>query len=134
MARSPLALRGFLACDERPCPEMIEIGTQRFDTCGIDGVNPATADRSIDDEVGLLENAEVLGNGRATDWKVPREFTHRQRTFEESDEDRAPCRIAQGRPHTETAIPPPRSVEFLCTRHGGKAPPIYGPSADSASA
>jgi hypothetical protein len=49
----------------------------------------------VDDEAGLLEDAEVLRDGGAADREVGRELAHRPRPAAEELEDLPPRRVAQ---------------------------------------
>ena len=65
-------------------PEPLEIRAQRIHAGGIDLVDAPVADGAIDDEVGALENPQVLRDGGAADRKVARELADRQRAAEQT--------------------------------------------------
>ena len=72
-----------------------EIVTERVNAGGIELVQPAVADWLIDHEMGLLEHAQVLRDGRAADGKVACELANRHGAVEQTLENRPPGGVAQ---------------------------------------
>ena len=76
-------------------PESIEIPTQSIDAGGIELVEPPGADSTVDHEVRVLENPQVLRYRGPGNGKVARQLTDRQRPLEEPLENRPTSRIAE---------------------------------------
>jgi hypothetical protein len=98
---SPFLLRlhfhASLEGDERVCPETLKVGPQRGHRLRIDGVQAARSLRAVRDQVGVLQNPEMLGNTRAADRELARKFADRQRTLmDQAGEDRSSGGVAEG--------------------------------------
>jgi hypothetical protein len=79
---------------QRVIPESIEICPERIDALRIQLVDAAIANRPVDDELRVLEHAEVLRNGRTADGEIASEGPDGQWALEQALEDGAPGRIA----------------------------------------
>ena len=98
---SPFLLRlhfhASLEGDERVCPETLKVGPQRGHRLWIDGVQAARSIRVARDQVGVLQNPEMLGNARAADRELARKFADRQRTLvDQAGENRPSSGVAEG--------------------------------------
>ena len=76
-------------------PEPVEERAQRVDARGIELVDAPVAVRPIEDQVGLLEHAQVLGDRRPADREVAGQLADRQRAAQQALEDRAPGGVAE---------------------------------------
>ena len=81
---------------ERVDPESVEIAAQAFKALGIEMINTPVSDLLIEDKVGILQHAQMLGDGRPGDWELGGEFAYRQRTFEQTSQDGSPRAITHG--------------------------------------
>ena len=79
-----------------PGPEPIKIGTQSVDAGGIQRIEPSVSCRAIDDQMRVLQDAQVLRNRRTADRKAARELADRPRALQQTLENRQPGRIAEG--------------------------------------
>jgi hypothetical protein len=79
-------------------PEPLKISAQRFKARRIHRVHTASSFRAVGDKTGVLEHAQVLGNGGAADWEVASQLAHGAWTFDEALEDGATSAVAQGVP------------------------------------
>ena len=77
-------------------PEAIEVRAKRFDAGGVQLVEPAIALGPVDDQMRVLQDSQVLGNGRTADGEASSKFADRLRTVEEPLEDGPSGRITQG--------------------------------------
>jgi hypothetical protein len=87
--------RRALVRSEGVVPEAVEVRSQRLYASRIELVEPTVAVGSVDHQVGVLENAEVLRNRGAADREAPSQFAHRLRSLQEPFEDRSSGRISQ---------------------------------------
>jgi len=69
-------------------PEAIEVGAQRVDACGIQLVDSPISDRSIDDQVRVLQDPQVLRDRRTADREAARELADWLRPLKQTFEDR----------------------------------------------
>ena len=76
-------------------PELIEVLAQRLERVRVERVNAARAVGAIDDEPGVLEDAEVLRDRRPAHGKVARQLADRPGPVDEPREDPAPGGIAE---------------------------------------
>jgi hypothetical protein len=76
-------------------PEPIEIRAHRLDARGIERVDPPVADRAVSDELGALQDSQVLRDCRAGHREIARKLADRQGTVEQAFEDRASRRVAK---------------------------------------
>jgi hypothetical protein len=88
-------VRRALICRKGLIPKPIEVRAQRLDPCGIQGIEPTVAVRTIDDKVGVLEDAQVLRHGRPADRQSARELTHGLGPLEKAFQDRSSRRITE---------------------------------------
>ena len=58
-------------------------------------VEPAVADRAVDDQAGVLQHLQVLGDRRPADRQPRRQLPHRQRTGREAFADRPPGGVSE---------------------------------------
>ena len=70
---------GFLKGAERLCPHLVEVRAQTGHAFRIELVKPARAYLGVGHEPHILQNLEVLRNGRTRDRKHPREFIDGER-------------------------------------------------------
>jgi len=75
-------------------PKTIEIRAQRFDAGWVQLVEPAVPLRTIDDQMRVLQNSQVLRNRRPADRETTGQFSHRLGPVEQPLEDGPPGRIA----------------------------------------
>jgi hypothetical protein len=61
---------GLLKAGQRAAPELIEFGPELLETVGIDLVDAAIAVGPVGDQPGVLEDLEVLRDGRPADRKL----------------------------------------------------------------
>ena len=87
--------RGALVRRKGLIPKPIEIRAQRLDPCGIQGIEPTVAFRTIDDKVGVLEDAQVLRHRRPADRQAARELAHGLGSLEQAFQDRPSRGITQ---------------------------------------
>ena len=87
--------RGAFVGGKGMVPEAIEVGAQGLDTGRVQLVQAPVALRSVDDQVGMLQDAQVLRDGRTADRKPSRQFTDRLGTGEQALEDCSSGRIAE---------------------------------------
>src|SRR5271169_1683544 len=78
-----------LECGQGLIPELVEVGAQGADAVQTHLVNAAVAVGPVDDQPGVLEHFEVLGDGRAADGQVTRQLSDRLRTSCQAFKDRA---------------------------------------------
>jgi hypothetical protein len=76
-------------------PKPIEIVPEGIDARRIQFVDPAIAGGPIDDEAGVLQDPQMLGDGRTADREVAGELAHRLRAVQQAFEDRAARRITE---------------------------------------
>ena len=81
---------------ERVVPEPIEIRAQRFDPAGIQLVETAVADRPVDDELCVFEDAQVLGDRGPADRKARAPVRRPAVVLQQPLEDGAPGGVAEG--------------------------------------
>src|SRR3954469_22797819 len=79
-------------------PEPVEVGAQRGQAGRVDAVDPAVAGRLVDDQPGVLEDLEVLGDGWAADRQAAGDLADGARTLGEPLEDRAAGGVPRARP------------------------------------
>jgi len=89
-------LRCALERGESVSPEPIEIRAERRQPFGVDAVEPAVADLPDVNKPGLFQDAQVLRNRRPADREPARQRPYRERPVDESLEDRAAGRVAEG--------------------------------------
>jgi len=77
-------------------PKAIEVRAQLLDARGVQFVESAVSVGPIDDQMGVLQDSQVLGDCRPGDRKAPGEFADRLRPAQQPFEDGPPGRIAQG--------------------------------------
>jgi len=77
-------------------PKAIEVRAQRLDARGVEFVESAVSIGPIDDQMGVLQDSQVLGDRRPGYGETPGEFADRLRPVEQPLEDGPPGRIAQG--------------------------------------
>jgi hypothetical protein len=76
-------------------PETIEVRPEGFDARRVQLVEAAVSIRTIDDQVRLFENSQVLRDRRAADREGLRELADRLRSLKQSFEDGSPGWIAE---------------------------------------
>ena len=76
-------------------PELIEILTQRLESFGIQLIEAAVALAPVEDEIGVFQNPQVLGNGRTTDRKPGRQFPNRKRAGKKTSQNRPAGSVAK---------------------------------------
>jgi len=81
---------------QRLGPEAIEVRAQRIEGLGIERVQTPGSRGPIRDQMGALEHAKVLGDGRPAHWEVTSELSDGQRAPEQAREDGAAGGIAEG--------------------------------------
>ena len=79
-------------------PEPVEVGAELGQTVGVDPVDAAVARGLINDQPSVLEDLEVLRDGRSADRQPTRELSHGAGAIGEPFEDCASCVIAEGGP------------------------------------
>ena len=81
---------------QRLRPEPIEIRPQRLNRVRVDGVEATRSRSAVDNQVRVLQYAQMLRNRRPTDWKFAGEFPDRERAVvSEPSEDGPARRIAE---------------------------------------
>ena len=76
-------------------PEAVEVGAKRLDAGRIQFVEAAISVGPIHDEMGVLQDSQVLRDGRSADGETSRQFTNRLRSLKEPLQNGSPGRIAQ---------------------------------------
>src|SRR5256885_12350708 len=61
------AFDAFLEGDQRDSPELVEILAQGREGFGVELIEPAVSDGTIDHQASVLEHTQMLGNGRPAD-------------------------------------------------------------------
>jgi hypothetical protein len=92
-----LLLDGGLEAGQGLVPEVVEIRAQIAQAVGIEPIDAAGADRLVDDQPGILQHLQVLGDRGPADWQVARQLTDRPWTIGQPFEDGSPRGVAQGR-------------------------------------
>ena len=87
--------RSFLKRDQGVIPEPVEVGAKRLDAGGVELVQASRARGAIDDQLRVLEDAEVLRNRRPADRKLAGNFADGQRTVEEPLDNRTASGVAE---------------------------------------
>jgi len=77
-------------------PKAIEVRAQRLDARGVQFVESAVSIGPIDDQMGVLQDSQVLGDRRPGDRKAPGELADRLRPVQQPLEDGSAGRIAEG--------------------------------------
>jgi hypothetical protein len=85
-----------LECRQGSVPEPVEVLAQCRDAFGVELIDPAVADLSVNDQSRLLEHLEVLRDGGSAHWQLARQIHDGTGPIGEAFEDRAPRRIAKG--------------------------------------
>src|SRR5262247_2857937 len=76
-------------------PDLVEVAAQPGDAAGIQLVDPAGTGGPVEDEAGLLQRAQVLGDGRPADRQFAGELPDRARPAGQPLEDGPPGRVAE---------------------------------------
>ncbi len=79
----------------RLSPEPIEVVAERIDAGRVQLVDSPITLGTIDDQMRVLQDPQVLRNRGTADRKAARELAHRLRSLEQAFENRPPGRIAQ---------------------------------------
>src|ERR1700674_4978614 len=81
---------------ERRAPQAIEVRAHAFNAVGVKLVEVARALFSLAHEPTLLQDLQVLRDGRPTHWQVPCEFPDRERAACEARHDRPSGGVPEG--------------------------------------
>lgn len=73
---------------ERIIPKPLEIGADAFDAGRVELVDPAVSDLAPKDQVGLLEDAQMLGNSWAANRKTLGDLVDCGRAFSQTFKNR----------------------------------------------
>lgn len=85
---------------ERVRPEQFEKRPHRIQPIGIDGIQAPVTLSAVDDEAGILQHAQVLGDRRPADGKATRDFDHWPGSLAKPMQDQSPGVITQGVEHS----------------------------------
>jgi hypothetical protein len=85
-----------LKCAEGRIPEAIEMSAETGNAPWIETVKTASPGLAVENETGLLEDAQVLGYGGTADGQAAGQFADGQRAGRELLEDGHACRIGDG--------------------------------------
>src|SRR5262245_6639286 len=89
-------LRRLFERSERAAPELIEVLPNVLQPRRVHLIQVARAPPCREDEPGLLQHLQVLGDGRSRDGEIARDLRDRARAVDEAFKDRSAGGIAQG--------------------------------------
>ena len=69
-------------------PELVEIGADTFNPGGVQLVDAPISDLPVEDQFGVFQDAQMLGNGRSTDRQAFSDLVDSGRAFSQTLEDR----------------------------------------------
>src|SRR5258708_2411633 len=77
-------------------PEVVEVVAQRSERLRVQRIHPPVAERLVYDQMGVLQDAQMLRDRRPADGEPARELDDRLRTVQQPREDGTPGRVANG--------------------------------------
>jgi hypothetical protein len=91
-----LSFSGVLELCQGKAPELMKIYLQGLKTLGVKLIEPACADRIVNDKASLFEHLEMLRDCGPAHWEFARKLTNSAGASPEALENGPPSWVAQG--------------------------------------